>query len=259
MLTSLISNIQKMTKETKQSYFGKKWSADTAYRKNLDRADYSFDDVSKASPAKQLNDHILTSFQLPTDDAKTTFVNKITTESLDFLAKRQGMRMKQMQIAALLNESMTQLLATMYARIEAYSLELNAYLGCTDLHTVVTRPSPVREVTRFNKARQPLETITYYRARVGTHSWSLVMRGKEGVIEFYLMPVARVMGLSKTEALYEPVATLTAGIEGDQVYWECGDKPLTTLRQEELCMELFSALIQATRDHMEDAAEFEAV
>lgn len=253
MLTSLISNIHKMTKDGKESYFGKRWGAETGFRKNVNRKDFMFEEVSQASPTQQLSEVILTRFQQAPDTDRTSFVEKLTQDSLDFLAKRQGIRVQQMQQAALLNESMTNLVARVFARVEAYSLELNAYLGCTDLHTVVTRAAHVREITRYNKARQPIETITYYRARIGTHSWSLVMRGREGKVEFYLMPVERVMGLSKTEALYEPIASVTAIVDEEAGYvdWIHDERALTGLREEELCMDLFSKLISATRESME--------
>jgi hypothetical protein len=253
MLNNLITNIQKITRDGKESYFGKRWSAETALRKNVDRQDFTFEEMSKASPARQLNDHILTKLQQSPDSEKLRFVEKLTNDSLTFLAKRQGMRLQQLHQAALQNESMTALMGRIFARIESYSIELNAYLGCTDLHTVITRPAHVREVTRFSKSRQPIETVTYFRARVGTSSWSLVVRGREGKVEFFLLPVERVMGLSKSEQLYEPLATLSAVIvpEMDSVEWELDERPLTNMREQELCMQLFATLIQATRDQME--------
>lgn len=254
MLTSLITNIQKITKDGKESYFGKRWGAETALRKNVDRDDFTFEDVSNASPSRQLSEQILTKLQQVPDADKQSFVEKLTSDSLTFLAKRQGMRLQQLHEAAMLNESMTALMQSMFARIESYSLELNAYIGCTDLHTVVTRAAHVREVTKYSKARQPLESITYFRGRVGTHAWSLVMRGREGKIEFFLVPVEKVMGLSKTEAQFEPIATVSGTLNKDleTVDWEVNEWPLTRMREQDLCMELFASLIKATREHMEN-------
>lgn len=253
MLTSLISNLQKMTKDGKESYFGKRWGAETGFRKNVNRKDFMFEDIGQASPSQQLNDVILTRYQQTPDTDRTSFVEKITQDSLDYLAKRQGMRVQQLRQAALVHESMTCVIGRIFARIEAYSLELNAYLGCTDLHTVVTRPSHVREVTRYSKTRHPIDSITFYRARIGTHAWSLVMRGREGHIEFYLLPVERVMGLSKTEALYEPIATIDAEVvtELETVDWLHDERPLSSVREEQLCMELFAKLISATKEAMD--------
>jgi hypothetical protein len=220
----------------------------------VNRKDFMFEEISQASPSQQLNEVILTRYQQAPDVERTSFVEKITQDSLDFLAKRQGMRLQQLQQAAMLNESMTNLVARMFTRMESYSLELNAYLGCLDLHTVATRAAHVREVTRYSKTRQPIETITYYRARIGTHTWSLVMRGREGRIEFFLLPVERVMGLSKTESLFEPIATIDAELiaELDTVEWIHEERPLSELREEELCMNLFTKLIAATRESMEN-------
>lgn len=256
MLTSLISNLQKITKDGKESYFGKRWSAEAGLKKTVDRADYTFDDVSKASPAKQLNEQILTSFQTTADGERQQFVERLTKESLSFLAKRKGMRLQQMHAEALCSESMSLIVRRVFDRLEQYSIELNAYLGCTDMQTAVTRPAHVREVVRYSKSRQPLETVTYFRARLASPSWSLVIRGNQGKIEFFLLPVSRVMGLTKTEAMFEPICTLTATVINgmSEVEWEIDEHPFTPQHEQNLSMELFARLIEITRGEMEEEA-----
>lgn len=259
MLTNLITNIQKLSKDGKESYFGKRWSAEAGLKKTVDRVDYTFDEVEKTSPAKQLNEQILSSYQQTPDTESKRFVSRITDESLSFLAKRRGLRLQQMHAMARCNESMAILISRIFDRLEAYSWEVNASLGCTEMQTAITRPAYVREVTRFSKARQPLETITYYRARVASPSWSLVIRGKNGKIEAFLLPVQRVMGLSKTEDMYEPLFEMNATCinEDGAVEWDFDGKPLTELRELELSMEMFVRLIETTKDHLASEVYFD--
>lgn len=259
MLTNLITNIQKITRDGKESYFGKRWGAEAGLQKSIDRDDYTFDDISKASPTKQLREQILSSYQQTPDAERQRFVERLTNESLSFLAKRKGMRLQHMQTMALYNESMSILVSRIFDRLESYSMELNAYLGCTDMQTVLTRPAHVREVTRYSKARQPMETVTYFRARIASPSWSLVVRGRENKIEFFLLPVERVMGLSKSEALFDPICTIQASEinEMQKVCWELDERPLTALREQEVSMELFMWLLDVTRKQLEDETIFE--
>jgi hypothetical protein len=253
MLTNLITNFHKLTKDGKQSYFGKKWGAEAGLKKTIDRQDYTFDDVSNASPAKQLSEHILNAYQATPDSERSHFVEKITNDSLSFLAKRQGMRLQQLHAEAICNESMVAVIGRIFDRLEQYSLEFNAYLGCTELQTVVTRPEHVREIVKFSKSRQPLEAVTFFRARLASPTWALVVRGKNGKIDFFLLPVARVMGLSKSEELYEPICSLNANVcNKEVVVWELEDRLLTPNREQEIAMEMFARLIDRTRSQMDD-------
>lgn len=254
MLTTLLSNIQKITKDGKESYFGKRWSTEAGLKKTIDRTDFTFDETENSSPHKQLKEQILNSYQTVPDVNTVQFVEKLTNDSLSFLAKRRGMRMIQMQREAVCSESMSVLIRRIFDRMETYSLQMNAYLGCTELQTVVTRPAHVREVTRYTKARQPVETVTYFRARLTSPSWSLVIRGKDGVIEMFLLPINRVMGLSKTEAMFDPIVTLNGAVNNEMtsVEWTCDGFALTNETEELLAMELFTRLIQATQGQMEE-------
>lgn len=252
MLNNLINNLHKMGASSKESYFGKRWGASTAFEKQFSRDDYSFNELDKTAPSRQLKDQILTAYQnQPSEDARL-FVNKVRDQSLSFLAERRGVRMQQMQKLAKLNESMTVVVRRIFDVLECFSLELNCYMGCTELQTSLTRPQHVREITKFSKARQPLETITYFRSRLATPSWSLVLRGKDDKIELFLIPVGKVMGLSKSEASYEPLFTLEAEIrDGEEVVWSINKKPLTEMREHELCMDLFTRLIDTTKHQLE--------
>ena len=181
------------------------------------------------------------------------FVEKLTNDSLSFLAKRRGLQLQQMKAEAICNESMTALVSRVFDRIEQYSVELNAYLGCTDLQTSLTRPAHVREVTRYSKNRQPLETVTYFRARLASPTWSLIIRGKDSTVEVFLLPVGKSLGLTKSEADYEPIFVLTATLikSIQEVEWELEDRGLTQMREQALSMEMFVRLIEATRNELE--------
>jgi hypothetical protein len=254
MLTNLITNIQKITGQGKESHFGKRWGVATGFQKQFSREDYKFDDVAQTAPTRQLRDQILTAYQNQPKEESRLFVNRLRDESLSFLAQRRGVRMQQMQRLARLNESMTIVVRRVFDVLECFALELNCYVGCTELQTALTRPQHVREVTRFSKSRQPLEIVAFFRARLASPSWSLVIRGRDDRIEFFLIPVGKVMGLSKSEASYEPVAVLAAQIKDDQVDWSLDNKPFSSDIEQELCMALFSKLIDATKQQLESDA-----
>lgn len=113
------------------------------------------------------------------------------------------------------------------------------------------------EITKFDKLRNPLESITLHRARLSTSRYSLVLRGDQNGIEFYLIPVSRAIGLSKQELNYSPVAAFKTRLEKNEVVWESSDdKPLGVYHVETTCMELFLALVERTKTQVrEEEAE----
>jgi hypothetical protein len=249
MLTNLLTNFHKMTHSGKESYFGKRWGATSAFQKQFSREQYKFDEVSKSAPTIQLRDQILNAYQNQPKEEHRDFVNRLREQSLSFLAERRGLQLQQMERLASLNESMTCLLRNIFDVIECFSMELNCYVGCTELQTSATRPQHVLEIMKYSLSRQPLEAVTYFRARLASPSWSLVVRGKDGRIEMFLIPVGRVMGLSKSEAAYQPLAVLEATLDEttNAVSWSFEGRPLSSQCMQELCKQMFASLIETTQ------------
>ena len=143
---------------------------------------------------------------------------------------------------------MEQLIDKIYGLLQRYIFEFNQVAAGTELYVSGTISGDVTEVTKYNKMREAQETQTYFRARVSTHTHSLVMRGKDEFIEFYLIPVNKVMALSKSEGDYKPLARIQVKISELGMMWRMkgGQPPVESL--DELSMWLFSTLIQVTKD-----------
>ncbi len=74
-----------------------------------------------------------------------------------------------------------------------------------------------------------------------------MLRGKDDAIDFYLLPVNKVMALSKSEVDYKPLARIQVKISELGMMWRMADSNPVVDSLDELCMWLFSALIQATK------------
>jgi hypothetical protein len=252
MLTTLISNIRKLTKDSKESYFGKRWSAVAGLNKQIDRGGYEFEEVDQCAPARELSNHFINRYRyrnLPADFV--TFVDRLRDDSISFVAEQRGMRLQQIERMAMLNAAGVELLNTIYQNLAMCAMELNNTLGFSELNIVMTAPQFVTEAVTFSKARQPLQVVTYYRARLATPTFSLVLRAKEGTMEFFVLPTIAVLGLSKMESAYPCVASLTANLENDTIEWEIDRKPLTGDRIKDLSMVIFRQLMEKTRMQFE--------
>lgn len=255
MLTALLTNIKDIAKTskpayfTKDTFFEKQWGKNTAFLKTTDKSDYEHLDAGEGSDA-QLRDEILV--RLKANGASGAFVSTIAGESIDFLKKLRSRADQAAKQQSLCNQSVNELLSLMFELLKSYSYNYNNAVGYSPLHIAMTSPQMVTEVTRFDRQRNPIECVTYYRARFSTSSHSLVMRGQNDGIVFFILPVARALGLTKQETNYEPATLLRIKAENNLVHWETKlGTPLTPSQVEQICMALFQWLIEETKTHMD--------
>lgn len=255
MLKALLTNIRAIAgnhtvNATKEPFFDKKWGNNAGFKKNVDKAVYEVLSDDSEGQA-MINDQILVMYKTKLSDSRSRFLSRMTSDSLGFIEEQRSIRRRQKQEELLCNSSMTAMVDHIYEVIKAYSYELNNALGFGPLHVAATNPQAVTEIVKFNKMRQAEETLTYYRARLSTNSHSLVMRGDKNGVQFYVIPVARVIGLSKQEEHFSAAFKICARIVDGIVIWETdGGAPLTSSRLEVICMNLFQRLIEDTKSQV---------
>jgi hypothetical protein len=254
MLRALLTNIQVLAKSSspkktvsKEPYFDKKWGQKAAFEKSFDRTAYASDVQDHTA---QINDQILVMFKTikTMDQGRNRFINRITVDSMDFIQEQKLRMMKAKQEEQLCQNSMAVMTEQIFEIIKSYAYELNNALGYGPFHMAATNPQTVTEVLKFDRMRQAEETITYYRARLSTPSFSLVMRGDKKGIQFFVMPVARAIGLSRQECHFIPVMRLSTRLEDEHVTWETEEGiQLTAGMVEGICMDVFQRLIDETK------------
>lgn len=257
MLKALLTNIQVLAKckaakksVCKEPYFNSKWGDQAAFKKNIDRSSFEFDTQKQEA---EIHDRILVMYKTAPKKAaaeteRMSFLNKLTGDSLEFIQERKNRLAKVKQEEDLCQNSMAAMTEHIFEILKSYSFELNNALGFGPLHVAATNPQTVTEVVKFNSLRQPEETISYYRARLSTPAFSLVLRGDKRGIQFFLIPVERALGLSKQECHFLPIMRLSTRIKDGSVNWEtdCG-KALTPSMVELICMDLFHRLIEESK------------
>src|SRR5262249_10273165 len=139
------------------------------------------------------------------------------------------------------------LIDKIFGLLQRFMYEFNKVAAGTDLHVSGTISGDVTEVTRYNKFREAEETQTYFRARCSTRLYSLVLRGREQSVDIFLLPVNRTMALSSGEREYKPLATIQVKITEEGMMWRMADSNPPVDSLENLCMWLFSQLIERTK------------
>jgi hypothetical protein len=254
MLNAFLTNIKVLAKTTspktisKEPYFDRKWGNQAAFEKSIDRSDYSTVDAQDSEA--QIHDQILVMFKTKkkTDMDRSAFLNKITHDSRDFLDEQRERMQRTRQEEELCQNSMAVMTEHIFEILKSYSYELNNALGYGHFHVAATNPQTVTEVLKYTPQRQPEETITYYRARLSTTLFSLVLRGDKRGIQFFVIPVSRAMGLSKQESFFMPVVRLSTSLVDGCVSWKTEEGlALTPSMVELICMDLFQRLIEETK------------
>ncbi len=173
----------------------------------------------------------------------------MASTSAEFLAARQKPA-EPVYAPTSMSTSMSALVDRIFNTLEPYIHELNQTFRATDLSITFTPPSVVNENFSLDSLRRPSVVVSSYRCRISTSCLALVIRGKEDRIDFFILPVEKVMGLSKTEDQHDPLMTFTANAQSGMIYWEVEQKPLTEERLEKYILLVFEHLMDETREEL---------
>jgi hypothetical protein len=179
----------------------------------------------------------------------TDWMSQLKQESLQFLADQRGVHLQEVYRESIYKSGIAILVDKIYGLLQRYMFEFNQVANGTELHVTGSISGDVTEVTRYNRFREAEETKTYFRARFSTKLCSLVVRGCDDKVECFLVPTSKVMALSRTENDYKAIAVLQVKITENGMMWRMQDSnpPVETLDQ--LCMWLFSAMVQETKNY----------
>lgn len=220
----------------------------SALPKSVDRRQFENLPPVEAAPLPQtLSQQILVYHESEPAEAGNDWMYKLKEESMQFLADQKGVELQKLYRESVYKKGIETLIDKIYGMLQRYTFEFNQIAAGTDLHVSGTISGDVTEVTRFNKMREAEETETYFRARISTRLFSLVMRGKHECVEFYLLPVNKIMALSKTENEYKPISRIQVKITEEGMMWRMENGVPNVDSLDELCMWLFSNLVNETK------------
>lgn len=196
-----------------------------------------------------LAQQILVNYAESVSPVRRDFLENLTSASAEFLAARNRPA-EPVIVPNCMSTSMSALVDRIFNTLEPYIHELNQTFRATDLSITFTPPSVVNENFACDTSRRPSIVVSSYRCRISTSCLALVIRGKEDRIDFFLLPVERVIGLSKTEDQHDPLMTFTANAQNGTIYWEVEQKPLTEERLEKYILLVFEHLMDLTREEL---------
>lgn len=233
---------------SREAFLDTRWRHSADEIKRYDKASFGMGSNRFYDETADLTEQILSSYNTCANERRSSWMRDLARDSMEFIADVRGMQYKALRKETIFNQSIAHIVTEIYTMLRAYSFEFNHSVGWNDLYITCSKPGFVTEVTRYNIFREPMESVTNFRARLSTRSWSVVIRGRKNKIDVLLIPVYKVIGLSKSETEFPPLLTLTGTLTKQQVQWHLNGQPLLEGQLETLSMEIFGALINKSKE-----------
>lgn len=233
---------------SREAFLDTRWRHSAGEIKRYDKASYGSGGNRYYDETADLTEQILSTYNTCANERRSSWMRDLARDSMEFIADVRGTQFTKVRKETIMNQSIAHIVTEIYSMLRAYAFEFNHSVGWNELYITCSKPGFVTEVTRYNIFREPIESTTNFRARLSTRSWSVVIRGKKNKIDIMLIPVYKVIGLSKAETEFPPLLTLTGTLTKQQVQWHLNDQPLLEGQLESIAMEVFAALIHKSKE-----------
>lgn len=185
-----------------------------------------------------------------TRNVRKDYVEHLTSKSIAFLKNYEsgffGIRAE----SGILRDSTFEMVERIYHMLEPYVVQFNDAVGSGRLSIAATPPDENLEKSEGEWPFRPPQEMSFYRARFTTSSLSLVIRGFDDRVEFFVLPVELIMRQSNVEDDYGALMTYAARMESGKVEWEVEDKPLTDDRFERYCLLMLDYFVKLNQEVM---------
>jgi len=181
------------------------------------------------------------------------YVEHLTNRSLSFL-KSYDRGFGLLSDSDIVRDAALRMVERVYALLEPYVVHVNEAVDASQMCIASTPPDEILETVEGEWPFRPSQEKSFYRARFSTHNLSLVIRGCEDRVEFFVLPVDQVMGMSSIEDQYGALMTYQAKLVDGKVEWEVEAKPLTDERFERYCLLTFDYFVKETAQQLMQAS-----
>jgi len=235
----------------KEPFFQRAWGKVNILSRQRDRQIYK--DL-RGSNLELQNSHsktILNSFNSMTiEHDHAALLEDLANEALLFIEEEQKQAKQKEKEELLKSNAIHAYIGKIVGTLSPYAGLVNTAVGHTELYTVLTGPEVIVEQIKLPGAHDSFEIKKDYRARFSTRTWSLLFRGTEGRIDIFLLPVDKVMRLTKVESFYKPVARIFAEVQGSKVIWTLDGEEKSAEERMSFILGQFHQLLERTKAQM---------
>ncbi len=235
----------------KEPFFQRAWGKVNILSRQRDRQIYTDLRGSNFELQNSHNKSVLNSFNSMTiKHDHAALLEDLANETLLFIEEEQQQAKKRAREEVVKANAIHAYIAKIVETLSPYAGLVNTAVGHTELYTVLTGPEVIVEQIKLPGAHDSFEYRKDFRARFSTRTWSLLFRGVEGRLDIFLLPVDKVLRLTKVESFYKPVARIYAEAEGDEVDWTVDGEKMHAQQRMAFILKLFHQLLERTKTQM---------
>jgi len=151
----------------------------------------------------------------------------------------------------LLRKVTIHLVDTLFECLDTLAAEFNTLIQHPALRITITKPSETREALGSHRTgERPEQALSYYRGRASSSFWSLSIRGADGLVECFSLPVGEVMLLAQSESASRLKLRLKLEEKEEKGYWTLDRFPVNSEEVRVLARGLFKELVmRSLGDH----------
>ncbi|PZM81261.1 MAG: hypothetical protein DKT66_18755 [Candidatus Melainabacteria bacterium] len=235
----------------KEPFFQRAWGKVNILSRQRDRQIYK--DL-RGSNFELQNAHskgVLNSFNSMTiEHDHAALLEDLANEALIFIEEEHKQAKEREREELLKSNAIHAYIGKIVGMLSPYAGLVNTAVGHTELYTVLTGPEIIVENIKLPGAHDSYEIKKDYRARFSTRTWSLLFRGIDGRIDIFLMPVDKVMRLTKVETFFKPVARIFAEVSGSKVVWTMDGQETSAEERMSFILNQFHQLLERTKAQM---------
>lgn len=235
----------------KEPFFQRAWGKVNILSRQRDRQIYK--DL-RGSNFELQNAHskgVLNSFNSMTiEHDHAALLEDLANEALIFIEEEHKHAKQREREELLKSNAIHAYIGKIVGMLSPYAGLVNTAVGHTELYTVLTGPEIIVENIKLPGAHDSYEIKKDYRARFSTRTWSLLLRGIDGRIDIFLMPVDKVMRLTKVETFFKPVARIFAEVNGSKVVWTMDGQETSAEERMSFILKQFHQLLERTKAQM---------
>lgn len=235
----------------KEPFFQRAWGKVNILSRQRDRQIYK--DL-RGSNFELQNAHskgVLNSFNSMTiEHDHAALLEDLANEALIFIEEEHKQAKEREREELLKSNAIHAYIGKIVGMLSPYAGLVNTAVGHTELYTVLTGPEIIVENIKLPGAHDSYEIKKDYRARFSTRTWSLLFRGIDGRIDIFLMPVDKVMRLTKVETFFKPVAGIFAEVSGSKVVWTMDGQETSAEERMSFILKQFHQLLERTKAQM---------
>ncbi|MBX9951274.1 MAG: hypothetical protein K2Y39_19050 [Candidatus Obscuribacterales bacterium] len=235
----------------KEPFFQRAWGKVNILSRQRDRQVYKDLRGSNLELQNTHSKRILNSFNSMTiEHDHAALLEDLANEALLFIEEEQKQAKQKEKEESLKNNAIHAYIGKIVGTLSPYAGLVNTAVGHTELYTVLTGPEIIAEHIKLPGAHDSFEVKKDYRARFSTRTWSLLFRGIDGRIDIFLLPVDKVMRLTKVESFYKPVARIFAEVQGSKVVWTLDGEEKSAEQRMTFILKQFHQLLERTKSQM---------